>query len=166
MARLQVSHSDVVCRPNLDIVGTFEKRYRDLDGYLKENQALQVQLKRNERDLEQRIKNYEEERKQFEEERAIWKEELERERIEAIEQNDRLTVLSEQLAGVKVRPITIALILLMAISQVELDRKKSDLASQRIAFEEEKLERINSDGPALDSEAEALRLKLKEQVCN
>ncbi len=64
-----------------------------------------MQLKRNERDLEQRIQNYEVERKQFEEERAIWKEELERERIEAIEQNDRLTVLSEQLAGVKVRPI-------------------------------------------------------------
>lgn len=53
--------------------------------------------------MDARIKVYEEERKQFEEERAVWKEELERERIEAIEQNDRLTVLSEQLAGVKVR---------------------------------------------------------------
>ena len=63
---------------------------------------MQLQLKRDERDLEQRIKTYEEERKEFEEERAIWKEELDRERLEAIEQNDRLTVLSEQLAGVKV----------------------------------------------------------------
>ena len=47
---------------------------------------------------------------------------------------------------------------------MELDKKKSELASQRIAFEEEKLERLNSEGPAPDSEAEALRLKLKEQV--
>lgn len=85
------------------IVGTFEKRYSDLDECLKTNQALQLQRKREERDLELRIKTYEAERRQFEEERAIWKEDLERERIEAIEQNDRLTVLSEQLAGVKVR---------------------------------------------------------------
>ncbi len=46
-----------------------------------------------------------------------------------------------------------------------MDKKKSELASQRIAFEEEKLDRLDSDGPAPDSEAEALRLKLKEQVC-
>ena len=82
--------------------GTFEKRYKELEDCLKENQQLQLQLKRDERDLEQRIKTYEEERKEFEEERAIWKEELDRDRLEAIEQNDRLTVLSEQLAGVKV----------------------------------------------------------------
>lgn len=87
------------------IVGTFEKRYNDLDECLKTTQALQLQQKRDERDLDVRIKTYEEERKQFEEERAVWKEDLERERIEAIEQNDRLTLLSEKLAGVKVRYI-------------------------------------------------------------
>lgn len=48
--------------------------------------------------------------------------------------------------------------------QVELDAKKSELASQRIAFEEEKLARLDMEGHAADSEAEALRLKLKEQV--
>ena len=44
--------------------------------------------------------------------------------------------------------------------------KKNELASQRIAFEEEKLSRINDDDdkPA-ESEADALRIKLKQQVC-
>lgn len=86
----------------LSYEGTFEKRYKELECCLRDNQQTQLQLKRDERDLDQRIKNYESERKQFEEERANWKEELDRERQEAIEQNDRLTVLSEQLAGVKV----------------------------------------------------------------
>ena len=39
---------------------------------------------------------------EFEKERAGWKEELDQARQEIIEQNDRLTVLSEQLAGRKV----------------------------------------------------------------
>ena len=39
---------------------------------------------------------------EFEKERAIWKDELDQARQEIIEQNDRLTVLSEQLAGRKV----------------------------------------------------------------
>jgi len=74
-------------------------------------------------------------------------EELERTRTEVIEQNDRLTVLSEQLVGAK----------------VELDARTHELASQRIAFEEERLEK-QGEGQAVDSEAEELRLKLKEQV--
>lgn len=49
---------------------------------------------------------------------------------------------------------------------MELDKKKSELASQRIYFEEEKLARSNSEEQASDSEAETLRLKLKEQVKN
>ena len=47
---------------------------------------------------------------------------------------------------------------------MELDAKRNELASQRIAFEEEKLARLSSEGQASDSEAEVLRLKLKEQV--
>ena len=39
---------------------------------------------------------------EFEKERASWKEELDQARQEIIEQNDRLTVLSEQLAGRRV----------------------------------------------------------------
>lgn len=47
---------------------------------------------------------------------------------------------------------------------MELDARRNELASQRIAFEEEKLARLSSEGHATDSEVEALRLKLKEQV--
>ena len=56
----------------------------------------------DQRDLEDRLKRQEEEREKFESERAEWKEELERVQLDIIEQNDRLTVLSEQLAGAKV----------------------------------------------------------------
>ena len=48
-------------------------------------------------------------------------------------------------------------------NQVELDARTQELASQRIAFEEERLEK-KWEGHAVDSEAEELRLKLKEQV--
>lgn len=49
--------------------------------------------------------------------------------------------------------------------QNELDATKNELASQRIAFEEEKLARQDDKGGQVaDSEAEALRIKLKEQV--
>ena len=42
--------------------------------------------------------------------------------------------------------------------------KTSELASQRIAFEEEKLAQETVGAPVQDSEAELLRHKLKEQV--
>lgn len=48
--------------------------------------------------------------------------------------------------------------------QSELDATKNQLATQRIAFEEEKLARLNDREGTDDSEAEALRIKLKQQV--
>ena len=48
-------------------------------------------------------------------------------------------------------------------NQVELDARTQELASQRIAFEEERLDK-KGEGQVVDSEAEELRLKLKEQV--
>ena len=71
---------------------------------MKENATLKKQLTHENHDLEARIKSYEKERSKFEEERAEWKEEAERENQEILEQNDRLTVLSQQLAGTKVMP--------------------------------------------------------------
>ena len=44
---------------------------------------------------------YDAERKAFEEERSSWQEELGMARQEVLEQNDRLTLLSQQLAGTK-----------------------------------------------------------------
>ena len=49
-------------------------------------------------------------------------------------------------------------------TQEALEVKTSELASQRIAFEEEKLARQTVGVKVQDSEAEQLRHKLKEQV--
>lgn len=82
--------------------GLFEKRFKELDELVHSYEALQQQLKREKRDLDERLRRYEEEREKFENERLQWKEELERKRVAMMEQNDRLTVLSEQLVGAKV----------------------------------------------------------------
>ena len=55
------------------------------------------------------------------------------------------------------------MVFLSPLNQVELDARTQELASQRIAFEEERLDK-KGEGQVVDSEAEELRLKLKEQV--
>ena len=50
------------------------------------------------------------------------------------------------------------------ISQVKLEARSSELASQRIALEEERLVREEREGRPGDSEAEQLRSRLREQV--
>lgn len=151
------------------IKGIFEKRYKELEKAIHDAAALKKQLTHENHDLDVRIKLYEQERTNFEEERAEWKEELERSKLEIIEQNDRLTVLSERLSGTKVCNKThvhteVTCIVTCMYSQNELEAKKSELASQRIAFEEEKLAKLDEKGTIPDSEAEALRIKLKQQV--
>lgn len=69
---------------------------------MQENAALKRRLTHENHDLEVRIRSYEQERTKFEEERAEWKEESERAKQDLMEQNDRLTVLSERLTGTKV----------------------------------------------------------------
>lgn len=147
-ARLAAVHtpSSALRRDLISFSGLFEKRFNELQSLVKSYENLHQALQRNQHDMEIRLKNYEEERKAFEKERSEWKEERERERQELLEQNDRLTLLSEQLTGTK----------------MALDAKSNELASQRIAFEEEKL--FRSVGFAADSEAEAIRKKLSEQV--
>ena len=60
--------------------------------------------------------------------------------------------------------IWLALNYISPLFQNELDATKNEWATQRIAFEEEKLARLNDGEAAHDSEAEALRIKLKQQV--
>ena len=60
----------------------------------------------------------------------------------------------------------VVLLFILYLLQNELDASKNELASQRIAFEEEKLARLEDRELAPDSEAEALRIKLKQQVRN
>lgn len=73
-----------------------------MDDCIASYQRLRKVQEGEQHDLETRIKCYEEERMEFEKERAIWKDKLDQARQEIIEQDDRLTVLSEQLAGRKV----------------------------------------------------------------
>ena len=49
-------------------------------------------------------------------------------------------------------------------SQYDLDVKTNELASRRIAFEEEKLLREAAEVQAADGEAESLRRRLRNQV--
>jgi len=83
-------------------LGSLEKRCQQLEATLQENTAILRQVKHERHDLEVRIKAYEEERVKFEEERQEWGSEMERNHQEILEQNDRLTVLSQTLAGTKV----------------------------------------------------------------
>ena len=55
-------------------------------------------------------------------------------------------------------------LLLYFASQSELDAKKNELAAQRIALEEERLLRQDESERIHESEADAIRGKLKEQV--
>lgn len=91
-------YSHISCIPT----GIFEKRCSELENAIGENAALKKRLTHENHDLEVRIKSYEQERMKFEEDHARWKEECERAKQEIIEQNDRLTVLSEKLSGRKV----------------------------------------------------------------
>ncbi len=50
------------------------------------------------------------------------------------------------------------------VFQSELDAKKNELAAERIALEEDKLLRQDESERIHESEAEAIRFKLKEQV--
>lgn len=100
-------YSYLLCIPDtllclLITVGVFETRCKELGDGIQIIALLKKQLTHENHDLEARIKSYEQERAQFEEERAEWKEESERAKNEIIEQNDRLTVLSQRLTGTKV----------------------------------------------------------------
>lgn len=69
---------------------------------MKANQETQLQLTKERKDLKDEQAKFEQLRKQFETERAEWKQELDVARNDIVEQNDRLTVLSQQLTGTKV----------------------------------------------------------------
>ena len=100
---LVLSRVTIILHQCLEIIGIFEKRYKELENTIQDTFNLKRQLKHENHDLEARIKSYEQERTKFEEERAEWKGDLDQARQEIIEQNDRLAVLSQSLAGTKVR---------------------------------------------------------------
>ena len=73
-----------------------------MDVTVKAYQELNDKILKEGKELDDGLNKLEEQKRVFESEREKWKEELDRARNEIVEQNDRLTVLSQQLAGTKV----------------------------------------------------------------
>lgn len=149
-ARLAAAHApNAALRRELSrFMGLFERRFKDLDRMTTEYSKLLLELKVEKRHFEEDKEDMQKRKRAFEKEREEWREKLEDARTEIQEQNDRLAVLADQLSGAK----------------VALDSQTRDLASRRVAFEEEKLERDGRDFTALDTEAEELRQRLREQI--
>ena len=84
------------------LTGLFEKRFNELGTTIKTYKELNQKLLKEGKELDEGLSKLEEQKKQFDSEREQWKHELDRARNEIVEQNDRLTVLSQQLAGTKV----------------------------------------------------------------
>jgi chromosome segregation ATPase len=149
-ARLAACHApnSNIQRDLATVSAQFQRQWQKVEETLREWEEKHRHLRKDQDQLDDRYKRYDAERKAFEEERSSWQEELGMARQEVLEQNDRLTLLSQQLAGTK----------------EALEMKTSELASQRIAFEEEKLVQQTAGVKVQDSEAEQLRHKLKEQV--
>ena len=74
-----------------------------MDVTVKAYQELNDKILKEGKELDDGLNKLEEQKRVFESEREKWKEELDRARNEIVEQNDRLTVLSQQLAGTKVK---------------------------------------------------------------
>lgn len=149
-ARLAAAHApNAALRRELSrFMGLFERQFKDLDRMTTEYTKLLLELKVEKTHFEEDKEDMQKRKSAFAKEREEWREKLEDARTEIQEQNDRLAVLADQLSGAK----------------VALDSQTRDLASRRLAFEEEKLERDTREFTALDSEAEELRQRLREQI--
>lgn len=82
------------------------------------------------------------------EEQRDWREKLNISREEILQENERLKKLSQQLAR----------------AETALNDKNNDLASQRIAFEEERLFREDGDGLSTGTEVEEIKERLKKEI--
>ena len=120
----------------------------ELDETTKEYDELVLVLKVEKRNLEGQNVGLQKRKLEHEKERNEWKQKLEDARTEIQDQNDRLAVLADQLSGAK----------------VALDSQTRELASRRLAFEEEKLSREEEEFRASDTEAEELRQRLRQQI--
>ena len=108
---------------------------------------LHDELKVEKRQLEQRWRQLDEEAKSFRKEKSDWKEKLDAAKREISEQNDHLSVLSDRLAGTK----------------TVLDSRESDLVTQRVLFEEERLTRTLDHRPS-DVELNEMKSQIKFQI--
>ena len=82
---------------------------------------------------------YEAERRAFEEERSSWQQELGVARQEVLEQNDRLTLLSQQLTGTKARTSVGVSSSLFTLSMVPLIAASPRGEDERAGIAEDRL---------------------------
>ena len=148
-ARLAATHApNAALRRDLKTFsGTFQQRYNDLDQTAKSVEAINLDLKLKQKSLGEELIALQDSKESHEKEKTDWKEKLELARKEILEQDDRLTVLSQQLSGTK----------------NALERRTNDLATERIAFEEERL-LTKTDTTIANSEAAELQQRLREQI--
>ena len=125
----------------------FHQRYNDLDRTAKSVGEINLDLKLKQKSLEEELIGLQASKEVHEKDKKEWREKLELARREILEQDDRLTVLSQQLTGAK----------------NTLEKRTNDLATERIAFEEEKL-LTKADTSIANSEAAELQQKLREQI--
>ena len=149
-ARLAATHApNAALRRDLKTFSDiFQQRYTDLDQAAKSAESINLNLKVKQKALEEELLALQGSKESHEQEKTEWKNKLEAARKEILEQDDRLTVLSEQLAGAK----------------IALEKRTNDLASERIAFEEEKLLSKTETKAIAASEASELQEKLREQI--
>jgi len=149
-ARLAATHApNAALRRDLKTFSEiFHQRYNSLDRTAKSVEEVNLDLKLKQKSLEEELIALQASRESHEKDKIEWKEKLELARKEILEQDDRLTVLSQQLAGAK----------------NSLEKRTNDLASERIAFEEEKLLTKTETNTVANSEAAELQQKLREQI--
>lgn len=148
-ARLAATHApnSALRRDFKTFSEVFHNRYNDLDQTAKSVEKINLDLKLKQKSLEEELTALQASKEAHEKEKIDWKEKLELARKEILEQDGRLTVLSQQLAGAK----------------NALEKRTNDLATERIAFEEERL-LTKTDTNIANSEAAELQQKLREQI--
>ena len=148
-ARLAATHApNSALRRDFKIFSEiFHQRYTGLDRTAKSVENINLDLKLKQKSLEEELSSLQVSKEVHERDKTEWKEKLELARKEILEQDDRLTVLSQQLAGAK----------------NTIEKRTNDLATERIAFEEEKL-LTKTDTSIANSEAAELQQKLRGQV--
>lgn len=148
-ARLAATHApnSALRRDLKTFSDIFQRRYNDLDQTTKSVEEINLDLKSKQKSLQEKLIALQVSKEAHEKEKTEWKEKLELARKEILEQDGRLTVLSQQLAGAK----------------NAIEKRTNDLASERIAFEEEKL-LTKADATISNSEAAEVQQKLREQI--
>lgn len=84
------------------LTASFKERFQSLDQTLKQYKELNIKLQQDDKDMKEQQDKLDKEREEFDTERQKWQRHIEQARNDITEQNDRLTLLSQQLTGTQV----------------------------------------------------------------